>query len=218
MDIIINSLYTHKEVFLRELISNASDALNKIRYQSISEPELLGEQKDLEVRIDFNADDKTISITDTGIGMTKNDLVKNLGTVASSGTTNFIEALGKGNEFSQLIGQFGVGLYSVYLVANKVVVTSKHNDDDQHVWTSTAGREFQVAKDPRGNTLKRGTRVTLHLKEDAIEMVEQAKIKELVKRYSEYIDFPIYVYTLNKKTKQVPEEVSSRVDEGKDSH
>ena len=90
MDIIINSLYTHKEVFLRELISNASDALNKIRYQSISKPEALGDHKDLEIRIDFNADEKTISITDTGVGMTKNDLVQNLGTVADSGTTKFI--------------------------------------------------------------------------------------------------------------------------------
>ena len=200
-------------MFLRELISNASDALNKIRYQSISKPEALGDNKDLEIRIDFNAEEKTISITDTGVGMTKNDLIQNLGTVADSGTTKFIvEKVGQGSEFSNLIGQFGVGFYSVYLVANKVVVTSKNNDDDQYIWTSTAGREFQVAKDPRGNTLGRGTRVTLHLKEDAIEMVEQQKIKDLVKRYSEYIDFPIYLYTLNKKTKQVPEdedEVSS---------
>ena len=143
MDIIINSLYTHKEVFLRELISNASDALNKIRYQSISKPEALGDHKDLEIRIDFNADEKTISITDTGVGMTKNDLVQNLGTVADSGTTKFIvENVSQGTDSSNLIGQFGVGFYSVYLVANKVVVTSKNNDDDQYIWTSTAGSQF----------------------------------------------------------------------------
>jgi len=141
---------------------------------------------DLEIKIDFDYDAKTISITDTGIGMTKAELIKNLGTVAKSGTTAFLEAMGKGESLS-LIGQFGVGFYSAFLVANKVVVTSKANDDEQHIWTSTADAKFFVVKDPRGDTLGRGTRVTLHLKDDAVEYVEQDKIKNLVKKYSEFI-------------------------------
>ncbi len=171
MDIIINSLYTKKEVFIRELISNASDALDKLRFISIQNPEQLGKFQDLEVRIDYDQDAKTLSITDTGVGMTKAELIKNLGTVAKSGTTAFLEAMGKGDQMS-LIGQFGVGFYSAFLVANKVEVTSKSNDDEQHIWTSTADAKFFVTKDPRGDTLGRGTRVTLYLKDDASEFIE----------------------------------------------
>jgi len=171
MDIIINSLYTNKEVFLRELISNASDALDKVRFIAVKDPDFLGDKKELEISIDFDADEKTISITDSGVGMTKAELIKNLGTVAKSGTTTFLEMMGKAQDMN-LIGQFGVGFYSSFLVANKVQVTSKSNDDDQHIWTSAADAKFYVTKDPRGNTLKRGTRVTLFLKDDAIEFTE----------------------------------------------
>lgn len=171
MDIIINSLYTKKEVFIRELVSNASDAIDKVRFISVQNPEYLGENKDLEIKIDFDHEAKTISITDTGVGMTKAELIKNLGTVAKSGTTAFLEAMGKGDNMS-MIGQFGVGFYSAFLVANKVEVTSKSNDDEQHIWTSTADAKFFVTKDPRGDTLGRGTRVTLYLKDDAAEFVE----------------------------------------------
>jgi len=205
MDIIINSLYTHKEVFLREIISNAADALEKIRYKSITDDSLLGDQKDLEIMIDFDKDAKTLSVTDTGIGMTKEDLIRNLGTVAKSGTIQFIEAMTKSKNMN-LIGQFGVGFYSVFLVANKVVVTSKNNDDDQHVWTSSAGSNFWVTKDPRGNTLKRGTRVTLYLKDDAIEFVEQDRIKKLVQKYSEFMNFPIKVYVSKQVTTEVDDD------------
>lgn len=203
MDIIINSLYTKKEVFIRELISNASDALDKVRFVSVQNPEFLGTVPQLEIMIDFDYDAKTISITDTGIGMTKAELIKNLGTVAKSGTTAFLEAIGKGDSLS-LIGQFGVGFYSAFLVANKVVVTSKANDDEQHVWTSTADAKFFVTKDPRGDTLGRGTRVTLHLKDDAIEFVEQDKIKNLVKKYSEFIQYPIKLFLSKEVRKTVP--------------
>lgn len=205
MDIIINSLYTKKEVFIRELISNASDALDKVRFVSVQNPEYLGSVPQLEIMIDFDFDAKTISITDTGIGMTKAELIKNLGTVAKSGTTAFLEAIGKGDSLS-LIGQFGVGFYSAFLVANKVVVTSKSNDDEQHVWTSTADAKFFVTKDPRGDTLGRGTRVTLHLKDDAIEYVEQDKIKNLVKKYSEFIQYPIKLFLSKEVRKTVPDE------------
>jgi heat shock protein beta len=130
MDIIINSLYTKKEVFIRELISNASDALDKARFLSVQNADFLGENPEMEIKIDFDYDAKTISITDTGLGMTKNELVKNLGTVAKSGTTAFLEAMGTGETGMSMIGQFGVGFYSAFLVANRVVVTSKSNDDD----------------------------------------------------------------------------------------
>ena len=203
MDIIINSLYTKKEVFIIELVSNASDALDKARFISVTHPEYLGENPNLEILIDYDEKEKTISITDTGVGMTKAELIKNLGTVAKSGTTAFLEAMGQGENLS-LIGQFGVGFYSAYLVANKVVVTSKSNDDAQHVWTSTADAKFFVVKDPRGDTLGRGTRVTLHLKDDAAEYLEQDKIRNLVKKYSEFINYPIKVYTSKEVKEQVP--------------
>ena len=205
MDIIINSLYTKKEVFIRELVSNASDALDKVRFISVQNPEFLGDNKDLEIKIDFDHDAKTISITDTGVGMTKAELIKNLGTVAKSGTTAFLEAMGKGDSMS-LIGQFGVGFYSAFLVANKVEVASKSNDDEQHIWTSTADAKFFVTKDPRGDTLGRGTRVTLFLKDDAAEYVEQEKIKNLVKKYSEFINYPIKLYLSKDVREQVPVE------------
>jgi heat shock protein beta len=192
MDIIINSLYTHKEVFIRELISNASDACDKARFMAVQNPDFLGEKKELEIRVESDPEAKTFSIIDTGIGMTKNDLVKNLGTIAKSGTTSFIEAISKGNSLN-LIGQFGVGFYSTYLVSNKVVVTSKNHDDEQHVWISTAGSYFSVSSDPRGDTLKRGSRVTLYLKEDALDFVDEGIVRKNIKKYSEFINYPIYI-------------------------
>ena len=169
MDIIINSLYTDKQVFLRELISNAADALEKTRFLSVQDEAYLGDTKDLEIKIEYDADAKTISLTDSGIGMSKADLINNLGTVAKSGTTNFLEAMAEGGD-ANLIGQFGVGFYSAVLVADKVTVTSKSNEDEtQHVWESSADASFSVVEDPRGNTLGRGSRITLHLKEDALD-------------------------------------------------
>ena len=192
MDIIINSLYTNKEVFIRELISNASDACDKARFLAVQNPDYLGENKELKIIIETDRNSKTFMITDTGVGMTKNDLVKNLGTIAKSGTTSFIEAISKGNALN-LIGQFGVGFYSTYLVSNKVVVTSKNADDSQHVWVSTAGSSFTVSKDPRGDTLGRGTKITLYLKEDSVEFCETETVKKNIKKYSEFIDYPIYM-------------------------
>nr|WHU24057.1 heat shock protein 90 [Dinophyceae sp.] len=193
MDIIINSLYTDKQVFLRELISNAADALEKARFHSVQDESFLGDVKDMEVKIEHDADAKTLSIIDTGVGMSKADLISNLGTVAKSGTTNFLEAMAEGTD-ANLIGQFGVGFYSAFLVADKVSVTSKCNDDAvQHVWESSADASFTVVEDPRGNTLGRGTRVTLHLKEDAHDYLSEDKLKETAKKYSQFIQFPIYV-------------------------
>lgn len=213
MDIIINSLYKNKEVFLRELISNASDALDKIRFLALSASDALGSNKDLEIQISFDEDLKTLTIRDTGVGMTKADLVANLGTVAKSGTTNFVEALSEGADMS-LIGQFGVGFYSVYLIADKVRVISKNNDDDQYVWESTADSSFSVAPDPRGNTLGRGTEITMFLKEDAIEFTKQDTLEELIKRYSEFITFPIKLYKKTVETVEVEYEEEEEDDSG----
>merc|ERR1719203_424325 len=193
MDIIINSLYTDKQVFLRELISNAADALEKARFHSVQDETFLGDTKDLEVKIEHDPDAKTITLIDTGIGMSKADLINNLGTVAKSGTTNFLEAMAEGAD-ANLIGQFGVGFYSAFLVADKVTVTSKCNDDPvQHVWESSADASFTVVPDPRGNTLGRGSRVTLHLKEDAHDYLSESKLKDASKKYSQFIQYPIYV-------------------------
>ena len=212
MDIIINSLYTDKQVFLRELISNAADALEKARFHSVQDETFLGDTKDLEVKIEHDADAKTISIIDTGIGMSKADLINNLGTVAKSGTTNFLEAMAEGGD-ANLIGQFGVGFYSAFLVADKVSVTSKCNDDPvQHVWESSADASFTVVDDPRGNTLGRGTRVTLHLKEDAHDYLSEDKLKESAKKYSQFIQFPIYV----KVKKEVDVEAEEDDDDDKE--
>jgi len=212
MDIIINSLYTDKQVFLRELISNAADALEKARFHSVQDESFLGDVKDLEVKLEHDPDAKTLSIMDTGIGMSKSDLINNLGTVAKSGTTNFLEAMAEGGD-ANLIGQFGVGFYSAFLVADKVVVTSKCNDDAvQHVWESSADASFTVVDDPRGNTLGRGSRVTLHLKEDAHDYLSEDKLKESAKKYSQFIQFPIYV----KVKKEVDTDAEEDDDDDKD--
>ncbi|CAK0886322.1 unnamed protein product [Prorocentrum cordatum] len=208
MDIIINSLYTDKQVFLRELISNAADALEKARFHSVQDDSFLGDAKDLEVKIEMDPDAKTLSIQDSGVGMSKADLINNLGTVAKSGTTNFLEAMAEGAD-TNLIGQFGVGFYSAFLVADKVSVTSKCNDDPvQHVWESSADASFTVVPDPRGNTLGRGSRVTLHLKEDAHDYLSESKLKDVAKKYSQFIQFPIYV--------KVKKEVEAEADEDDD--
>jgi len=212
MDIIINSLYTNKEVYLRELISNSADALEKARFHSVQDASFLGETKDLEIKVEYDADAKTVSIVDTGVGMTKADLINNLGTLAKSGTTNFLEAMAEGAD-ANLIGQFGVGFYSAFLVADKVSVTSKNNEDPaQHVWESSADASFSVVEDPRGNTLGRGTRVTLHLKEDAHEYLSEDKLKETAKKYSQFVQYPIYVKT----TKVVEDEDADEDEEGKE--
>merc|ERR1712224_823241 len=188
MDIIINSLYKQKEIFLRELITNASDALDKIRFLSLSEDGILGEgeNKKLEIRISFDKEKRVLTLRDRGVGMTQ-----------------FVEAVASGAD-TNLIGQFGVGFYSAYLVADKIQVVSKHNDDEQHIWESTADATFSVAEDPRGDTLGRGTEIKLFLKEDASEFLEQSKLEDLVKRYSEFITFPIYLHKSKTETVEVP--------------
>merc|ERR1711939_1192833 len=217
MDIIINSLYSNKEIFLREIISNASDALDKIRFLSVTDKDALGEgdTAKLEMKISPDKEKDTLTLYDRGIGMTKQDLINNLGTIAKSGTSSFLEKLKEGGDVN-LIGQFGVGFYSVYLVADKVTVRTKHNDDSQYIWESTADSSFTIKEDPEGNTLGRGTELTLHLKDDCKEFTEPDKIKDLVKKYSEFISFPIYLRETKTVEKEVPVEEEEKKEEKKD--
>uniref|UniRef100_A0AAX7TRN1 Endoplasmin n=1 Tax=Astatotilapia calliptera TaxID=8154 RepID=A0AAX7TRN1_ASTCA len=207
MKLIINSLYKNKEIFLRELISNASDALDKIRLLSLTNEDAMATNEELTIKIKSDKEKNMLHITDTGIGMTKEELVKNLGTIAKSGTSEFLNKMTEMQEeeqsTSELIGQFGVGFYSAFLVADKVIVTSKHNNDTQHIWESDSN-QFSVIEDPRGDTLGRGTTITLVLKEEASDYLELETIKNLVKKYSQFINFPIYVWASKTETVEEP--------------
>jgi heat shock protein beta len=213
MDIVVNSLYQNKDVFLRELISNASDALDKFRYLALTEPDTYkGEEEiPLQVKIQYDADEHTLTIRDTGVGMTHDEMVENLGTVARSGTTKFIQSLKEsGNDDSAMsqIGQFGVGFYSTFLVADRVTVASKNpRDDAQHVWESeNASSSFVVYPDPRGNTLGRGTEITLHLKEDSLEYADPNRLRELAQHYSEFVMHPISLRTTSTMEVEIEDE------------
>jgi molecular chaperone HtpG len=208
LSLIINAFYSNKDVFLRELVSNASDALDKIRHKSLIDG--TGVPEDLKIQIIPDKENKTLTIIDTGIGMTKEELVKNLGTIAHSGTRAFMEALKGGataNDLS-LIGQFGMGFYSGYLVSDKVQVFS-----NQHVWESAATGTFTVTE---AEAVERGAKLVLHLKDDCLEYLEEHRLKEIVGKHSQFINYPIELRTEREAEEEVTEpEAVEQQEEGK---
>lgn len=224
MKLIINSLYRNKEIFLRELISNASDALDKIRLLSLTNRTELDTHSEMRVQIKADKDNKVLHIIDTGIGMTQEDLANNLGTIAKSGTADFLSKMqdSQNDNANDMIGQFGVGFYSAFLVADRVVVTTKNNADEQRIWESDSN-SFSIIQDPRGNTLKRGSQISLYLKDEAVDFLEEDTIRNLIRKYSQFINFPIHLWSSKeveeeieiepKITEEKPEEKSQNEDE-----
>ena len=190
LHLMVHSVYSEREVFLRELISNAADACDRLRYEAIARPELLAGDATLAITIEADKSAKTLTVTDTGVGMSREDLIDNLGTIAKSGTQAFMANASDGKEAINLIGQFGVGFYSAFIVAKKVEVFSlRAGTTDAHVWSSDGGGGFTIAPAPAG--VARGTRIVLHLKDDALEFAEPSRLESIVKTYSDHIAHPI---------------------------
>lgn len=200
LQLMIHSLYSNKEIFLRELISNASDAADKLRFRALSKPELYENDGELRVRISTDKDNRTLTISDNGIGMSRDEVIDNLGTIAKSGTKAFLESLGTDNaKDSQLIGQFGVGFYSAFIVADKVTVRSRAAGQaaDQGVYWESAGEgEYTIADIEKAD---RGTEITLHLREDETEFLDDWRLRSIISKYSDHIALPVEIETKNEE-------------------
>lgn len=211
MNLIINAFYSNKDVFLRELISNSSDALDKIRYMSLTNKELIKDEPEFCIKIIPNKEQKTLTIMDTGIGMTKDELIKNLGTIARSGTKAFLETFKEAKDLN-LIGQFGVGFYSAFLVGNKVEVISKSiNSDKSYKWESKADGIFTISEYD-DSELKRGTKVIIHMNDDTKEYLDEYKLRNIIERHSNYISYPIQLRVQKTKSKKDKKEDKNKED------
>jgi molecular chaperone HtpG len=192
LHLVTHSLYSNKEIFLRELISNASDACDKLRFEALHRPELHEDTPNLEVRVSFDKDARTLTVADNGIGLSQKEAIENLGTIAKSGTREFMNKLsGDQKADAQLIGQFGVGFYSGFIVADRITVESRRaglKPEEGVRWTSTGAGDFEVEELTR---LQRGTSVTLHLREDALDYLSTWKLKSIIGKYSDHISLPI---------------------------
>lgn len=202
--LVVNSLYSHPEVFIRELVSNASDALDRLRFESVTQPELVAAGEQFRIRLSIDAEARTLTIDDNGIGMSRDELSQNLGTIARSGTREFVKQIEKAREAQnssmQLIGQFGVGFYSAYLVADKVEVTSrKAGSNEAHRWVSDGKEGFTIEPAERDS---HGTTLTLHLKQDQGEFLEEYRIRSLIERYSDYVGHPIELAKKDAKSEE----------------
>lgn len=215
LDLMINSIYTNKEIFLRELISNASDALDKLYYLSLTNKDIKVKKNDLEIKIDLDKEARTLTITDNGCGMTEDELENNLGVIAESGSLHFKEE-NEGKDDVNIIGQFGVGFYSAFMVSDKVVVESKsYKDEDSHIWESTDVDGYTISKGKKETT---GTKITLYLKKDTedynySDFLTEYKIRSIIKKYSDYISYPIKMMVENTRKKEDSDEYETYTEE-----
>ena len=215
LDLMINSIYTNKEIFLRELISNASDALDKLYYLSLTNKDIKVKKSDLEIKIDLDKDARTLTITDNGCGMTEDELENNLGVIAESGSLHFKEE-NDGKDDVNIIGQFGVGFYSAFMVSDRVVVESKsYKDEDSHIWESTGVDGYTISKGKKETT---GTKITLYLKKDTedynySDFLTEYKIRSIIKKYSDYISYPIKMMVENTRKKEDSDEYETYTEE-----
>ncbi|WLT07631.1 molecular chaperone HtpG [Gilliamella apis] len=204
LHLMIHSLYSNKEIFLRELISNASDAADKLRFKALENPDLYAGDAELGVRISTNKEAGTLTISDNGIGMTRDEVIENLGTIAKSGTKAFLESIGSDQaKDSQLIGQFGVGFYSAFIVADNVTVTTRAataNADEAVMWQSAGEGEYTISDT---NKETRGTEIVLHLKDDEKEFLDDWRLRSIISKYSDHISLPVEVQTTDEESKEV---------------